>query len=121
MDTRVPNSCRLLQGCKEGKVGEDIRGVLEYHEGLKILQVIQWIGKAIVWLYRGHLESTRDRFLKDGVGERCSGTKTKGLIILSTMPLDLAQEALDLPDLSLKVLLSMVGRISRSQIFAQGG
>ena len=52
---------------------EGIGCPLNCHESLVALQMVNWVGGAVVWLHRRHLEPTRDRFVEDKSRERLGG------------------------------------------------
>ena len=62
---RVPSPGSFAECGGKANAKEGIGCPLDCHESLVALQMVNWIGGAIVRLYMRHLEPTGDRFIED--------------------------------------------------------
>lgn len=70
---------------------------MNLHESLITLEMIQWVGSAVIWLQLRHLELTWYQFLHDALRER--GTIVE-LFLVSALSLKISKPTIDLVQLA---------------------
>ena len=65
------------------------------HESLVALQMVNWVGGAVVRLHVWHLEPIGDRFIEDKSGERLGGLKVNIVRGLLSVHLQLDEPTVD--------------------------
>ena len=87
------------------------------HKSFVALQVINWVGGAVVRLHMRHLEPTEDRFVEDELGERLDGPEVDVVRRLLTIRLELGKPMVNFFELMFVVIQPSVLRNPRSRIF----
>ena len=87
-------------------------------KSLVALQMVNWIGRAVVGLHMRHLEPIRDRLIEDESGERLGGLKVDVVQGLLSVHLELGKPTVDFFEPTFVVIGPSVlgdsrGRVSR--------
>ena len=79
---------------------------LNRHESFIALEVVDWVGGAVVWLHVRHFEPTGNRLIEDQSRERLGGLEVDVVRRLLAVHLQLGESAVDLLEPSLVVVRS---------------
>ena len=94
-ESGVPGPGSSAECGGEADAKEGISCPLDCHESLVALQMVNWVGGAIVRLHVRHLEPTRDRLIEDESGERLGGPKVDVVRRLLAIHLELSESTVD--------------------------